>query len=50
MQIENSKDIGQLIKAVRKKLGATQKDLALTSGVGLRFIIELEKRQNLPAN
>jgi hypothetical protein len=26
-----------------KRLGATQKDLALTSGTGLRFVIELEK-------
>jgi y4mF family transcriptional regulator len=34
--------IGQLVKMARKTLGATQKDLALTSGTGLRFIIELE--------
>jgi HTH-type transcriptional regulator / antitoxin HipB len=34
--------IGQLVKKVRKTLGMTQKDLALTSGPGLRFIIELE--------
>jgi y4mF family transcriptional regulator len=36
-------DIGKLIRATRKKLGVTQKALALTSGTGLRFIIELEK-------
>ena len=35
--------IGALIRATRKNLGATQKDLALTSGTGLRFIIDLEK-------
>jgi y4mF family transcriptional regulator len=35
--------IGQLVKKARKKLGVTQKDLALTSGTGLRFIIELEQ-------
>jgi y4mF family transcriptional regulator len=35
--------IGALIKATRKNLGVTQKDLALTSGTGLRFIIDLEK-------
>ena len=35
--------IGSLIKATRKSLGVTQKDLALTSGTGLRFIIDLEK-------
>jgi y4mF family transcriptional regulator len=36
-------DIGNLIRQTRKRLGSTQKDLALTSGTGLRFIIELEK-------
>jgi HTH-type transcriptional regulator/antitoxin HipB len=35
--------IGKLIRDTRKKLGVTQKDLALTSGTGLRFIIDLEK-------
>jgi HTH-type transcriptional regulator / antitoxin HipB len=38
-----SADIGKLIRETRKKLGVTQKVLALTSGTGLRFIIELEK-------
>jgi y4mF family transcriptional regulator len=37
------KEIGQMIRESRKRLGVTQKDLALTSGTGLRFIIELEK-------
>ena len=37
------KQIGQLVKNARKSLGVTQKDLALTSGTGLRFIIELEQ-------
>jgi HTH-type transcriptional regulator / antitoxin HipB len=36
-------DIGRLVRETRKELGATQKALALTSGTGLRFIIELEK-------
>ena len=36
-------DIGKLIRNTRKTLGVTQKELALTSGTGLRFIIELEK-------
>jgi y4mF family transcriptional regulator len=35
--------IGQFVKKTRKTLGVTQKDLALTSGTGLRFIIELEQ-------
>lgn len=38
-----AQDIGRLVKETRKKLGATQRDLALTSGTGLRFIIELEQ-------
>ena len=35
--------MGQFIRQTRKAMGATQKDLALTSGTGLRFIIDLEK-------
>jgi y4mF family transcriptional regulator len=38
-----SQQIGQLIRDTRKKLGVTQKDLALTSGTGLRFVIDLER-------
>ncbi|HXB75291.1 MAG TPA: helix-turn-helix domain-containing protein [Candidatus Acidoferrales bacterium] len=36
-------EIGKLIRDTRQELGVTQKDLALTSGTGLRFIIDLEK-------
>ena len=36
-------DIGKMIREARKRLRVTQKTLALTSGTGLRFIIELEK-------
>lgn len=36
-------EIGAIIRTTRKALGVTQRDLALTSGTGLRFIIELEK-------
>jgi HTH-type transcriptional regulator/antitoxin HipB len=36
-------DIGRLVHETRKGLGVTQKELALTSGTGLRLIIELEK-------
>ncbi len=35
--------IGAFIRRTRKNLGVTQKALALTSGTGLRFIIELER-------
>ena len=34
--------IGLLIRKTRKKLSVTQKDLALTSGTGLRFLTDLE--------
>ena len=37
------KQVGALIRQTRKILGVTQKDLALTSGTGLRFVIDLEK-------
>lgn len=35
--------IGKTMRDTRKKMGVTQKDLALTSGTGLRFVIDLEK-------
>ena len=34
--------IGALIRATRKGLGVTQRELALTSGTGLRFVVDLE--------
>ncbi len=36
-------DIGRLTRETRKQLGVTQRNLALTSGTGLRFVIDLEK-------
>lgn len=38
-----AQEIGRLVRETRKSLGVTQKELALTSGTGLRFIIDLEK-------
>lgn len=35
--------IGGIVRTTRKKMHVTQADLALTSGTGLRFIIDLEK-------
>jgi y4mF family transcriptional regulator len=35
--------IAEMVRDTRKKLGVTQKDLALTSGTGVRFLIDLEK-------
>ena len=37
------KEIGKVVRETRKKLGVTQKALALTSGTGMRFVIDLEK-------
>lgn len=39
----STEQIGALVRNTRKSMGVTQKDLALTSGTGLRFIIDLEK-------
>jgi HTH-type transcriptional regulator / antitoxin HipB len=39
----NPERIGELVKDVRKGMKVTQKVLALTSGTGMRFIIDLEK-------
>lgn len=39
----DSKEIGKIVKSTRKKFNVTQQELALTSGTGLRFIIELEQ-------
>ena len=38
-----AKQIGELVRETRRSMGVTQKHLALTSGTGLRFIIELEQ-------
>lgn len=34
--------IGKLIRETRIELGLTQESLAMTSGVGRRFVVELE--------
>lgn len=35
--------LGKLIRTRRKQLKITQKNLALTCGTGLRFLVDLEK-------
>jgi len=40
---ENTEQLGSLIRAERKRLKVTQKELAMVAGTGLRFIIELER-------
>ncbi len=41
--IKNSADLGAAIRAERKRLKVTQKELAMAAGTGLRFLIELER-------
>lgn len=43
MAIKTAKDFGELIKTARKNGKLTQSDLAAASGIGERFIRELEK-------
>jgi HTH-type transcriptional regulator / antitoxin HipB len=38
-----TEQIGTLIRSTRKGLGVTQRELALTSGTGLRFVVDLER-------
>jgi y4mF family transcriptional regulator len=43
MRITNTIDMGKLIRSTRKKAKLTQAELAAASGIGERFIRELEK-------
>jgi len=43
MNTQNPEQLGATIRARRRQLKVTQKDLAMTCGTGLRFIIDLEK-------
>jgi len=43
MKTNNPEQLGAAIRARRRQLNVTQKDLAMTCGTGLRFIIDLEK-------
>jgi y4mF family transcriptional regulator len=42
MRVWTIEDLGSFAKSVRKALGLTQDQLALTSGTNRRFVIELE--------
>lgn len=42
-RIEDAAALGRIIRQVRTGMGLTQPDLAMTAGVGLRFIVEVEK-------
>jgi len=41
--LTNSTELGAAIRAERRRIGVTQKELAMTAGVGLRYLIELER-------
>ena len=43
MSIKTTEQLGTEIRSRRKRLKLTQKELAMTCGTGLRFIIDLEK-------
>jgi len=43
MPLKSAKDFGELVRDTRKANGLTQKELAAASGLGDRFIRELEK-------
>jgi y4mF family transcriptional regulator len=40
--IKTTKELGTEMRKARKLLGLTQSQLALTAGVGIRFIVDLE--------
>lgn len=40
--IRSPQQLGDALRAARKKLGLTQPQLALAAGVGVRFIVDLE--------
>jgi len=40
--VQSPKQLGASVRTIRKNLGLTQTELALTSGVGVRFIVDLE--------
>ncbi len=43
MKISTTKELGQLVREKRKRQKLTQTDLAGVTGVGVRFIVDLEK-------
>jgi len=43
MNIRTAQQFGLAIRSRRKQLKVTQKELAMTCGTGLRFIVDLEK-------
>jgi y4mF family transcriptional regulator len=43
MKMKTTEQLGMAIRVRRKQLKITQKELAMTCGTGMRFIVDLEK-------
>ena len=43
MTVQNTAQLGAAVRAARKQLKVTQQEQAMTSGTGLRFVIDLER-------
>ena len=43
MNIKTTEQLGAAIRTRRRQLKITQKELAMTCGTGLRFVVDLEK-------
>lgn len=39
----SAQSIGRTVREVRRQFGVTQRQLAMTAGTGLRFVVELEQ-------
>jgi len=46
MNVKTTEQLGIMIRSRRKQLKVTQKELAMTCGTGLRFIVDMEKGKN----
>ena len=42
VHIHNTHELGENLRAARKRLGLTQPQLAMAAGVGVRFMVDLE--------
>ena len=43
MEYDKNNDIAVLVKKMRKEYGLTQKEFSIQSGLGIRFVRELEQ-------
>ena len=41
--LTSAADVGRLVRDTRKRQGLTQTDLAVASGTGVRFVVDVEK-------